>query len=123
MYLEVATRPLKLNGLGMDPKHAVAKIEELCRRIIVLKEDSRVPTRLRELVAPYEIRGKQIHDANLVALAVIHGLDVLETANMMDFWRFQTLLPVVNLARCKLPGPALHSLDRDSHKASPRTVL
>jgi predicted nucleic acid-binding protein len=40
------------------------------------------------LVRQYQIRGKQIHDANIVAVMLTHGIHRLATYNQADFQRF-----------------------------------
>lgn len=41
------------------------------------------------LLQNYSIRGKQIHDANIVATMLTYGIDTLLTLNIEDFKRFQ----------------------------------
>lgn len=43
----------------------------------------------------FPTRGKQVHDANLVATMLVHGVTRLLTFNAADFRRFGTLIEVV----------------------------
>ena len=40
---------------------------------------------LRDLVRRYQVRGKRIHDANIVATMMTHGVSRLATYNVKDF--------------------------------------
>jgi predicted nucleic acid-binding protein len=43
----------------------------------------------REFVAQYDVKGKNAHDARLVAAMKRHGLDHLLTFNVSDFRRYE----------------------------------
>jgi len=96
-YLAVATRAAELNGIGLEPGQAVANLEIFCQRLVILEEDRRVALRLQELVKALGIRGKQIHDANVVATAAVHGVSAVATANVADFSRFAEWITVLDL--------------------------
>lgn len=87
-YLAVATSPVDQNGLGMARLDAVANVRALRARLTLLTEDTKVSDRLLELLETVECGGKQIHDANVVATMLIHGIDTLVTMNVDDFARF-----------------------------------
>lgn len=97
-YLAVATRPAAANGMGLEPVQAAQNVEAFCTKVAVLDEDERVSTLLRELVVSLGIRGKQVHDANLVATASVHGVETLITANVADFERFSGWITILDLA-------------------------
>lgn len=78
-YLVVATRPLSVNGLGLSVSDAVGNIEAVLARARLLDEHGRVTTRLLELVGQARTNGKRIHDANVVATAMEHGVGKLVT--------------------------------------------
>lgn len=84
-YLVVATRPLNVNGLGLSPGDALTNVEEFRRRSVLYDETEAVSGRLRQLVRDHEPRGKRIHDANVVATMLTHGLTHLVTQNPADF--------------------------------------
>jgi predicted nucleic acid-binding protein len=48
--------------------------------------------------------GKQIHDANIVATMLAHGIPRLLTHNVGDFRRFSTLIEILPLLEAKKNG-------------------
>lgn len=97
-YLVVATRPIEVNGLGLSTEDALANVTAFRGRMRLLADGEPVWERLRALVAAYGCRGKQIHDANVVACALISGVTKLATANMGDFNRFAAEIELIDLA-------------------------
>ncbi len=87
-YLVVSTRPIEGNGLGLSPENAVANICCFRKVLQVLQEDDETVTRLITLVKNHELKGKRIHDANLIASMARHGLRRLKTYNPSDFLKF-----------------------------------
>jgi predicted nucleic acid-binding protein len=49
----------------------------------------------------FEIAGKQVHDANIVATMLVHGITQLLTQNIADFSRFSSLITVMPLTLWK----------------------
>jgi predicted nucleic acid-binding protein len=96
-YLAVATRPVDRNGLGMGQPDAVANVRALRTRLNLLAEDVKVSERLLELLETVECAGKQVHDANVVATMLVHGIDTVVTRNVDDFVRFGHQVHVVGL--------------------------
>jgi len=96
-YLAVATRPVDHNGLGMTQPDAIANVRALRARLNLLSEDVKVGGRLLELLDTIECRGKQVHDANVVATMLVHGIDTVVTLNVDDFARFGHQVRVVGL--------------------------
>ncbi|HEY7215359.1 MAG TPA: PIN domain-containing protein [Thermoanaerobaculia bacterium] len=97
-YIVVATRPVEVNGLGLDIDDALANVAALHGRVRLLLETEATWKRLQALVATYRVLGKQIHDANLVATALTHGVTRLVTANAGDFSRLAAEIEVTDLA-------------------------
>jgi len=96
-YLAVATRPADKNGLGLKQPDALANVRALRTRIVLLAENADVADRLLSLLDEIPCGGKQVHDANVVATMLVHGIDVLITINVADFSRFArqiTLIPL-----------------------------
>ncbi len=96
-YLAVATRPVDQNGLGMARPDAVANVRALRARLNLLAEDIKVSDRLLEPLETIECAGKQIHDANVVATMLVHGIDTVVTMNVDDFARFGDHVQVADL--------------------------
>jgi len=81
----VATRPVDVNGLGLTPVVTAQRVEEFLQRFDLLSDQTRVFTYWRALVERYERKGKQVHDARLVAVMQAHGVEHLLTFNVDDF--------------------------------------
>lgn len=90
-YLVVATRPMSQNGLGLPSRDALANIDQLQRNITLVDESTNVATRLRRLVEQCQLAGKRIHDANIVAVMLSNGIQVLVTDNPTDFEAFDAI--------------------------------
>jgi predicted nucleic acid-binding protein len=97
-YLAVATRPVDVDGLGMARSAAVANVRALRQRLRLLAENGRVADRLLEVLDAVDCTGKQVHDANVVATMLVHGIDAVVTSNVDDFTRFGDRVRVVELA-------------------------
>lgn len=57
-----------------------------------------VAVNLVALVRRYDVIGKQVHDTNIVATMLTHGVSRLLTHNVADFVRFNqeiTIIPMV----------------------------
>lgn len=90
-FLVVATRPLSVNGLGMPPYQALSNLKEFSRCLRLLEETGAVSGHLRKLVMDYNLQGKHIHDANLVATMYVNGMNSLITDNPADFQIFSNI--------------------------------
>lgn len=97
-YLAVATRPVEANGLGLGVEDALSNVTAFRGRMRFLVESEAVWDRLHALIASYGCKGKQIHDANLVATALTSGVARLVTANVGDFKRFAADVEAIDLA-------------------------
>lgn len=96
-YLVVATRPVEVNGLGLDCAEALANVAAIRARTRLLADGERVWERLQSLVGSHDCKGKQIYDANIVASALSSGVTKLVTANVVDFSRFAGEIEVIPL--------------------------
>jgi predicted nucleic acid-binding protein len=96
-YLAVATRPVEKNGLGLKLPDALGNVRAIRERTTLLTEDSKVTDRLLGLLADVDCRGKQVHDANLVATMLVHGIGTIVTMNLGDFARFERHVSLVGL--------------------------
>jgi len=63
----------------------------LLQTLTVLDETGAVASALIELLQRYPLRGKRIHDANIVAAMLTHGITRLATYNLDDFTVFQEI--------------------------------
>jgi predicted nucleic acid-binding protein len=96
-YLAVATRSQKHNGLGLSLPDALGNVRAIRARTTLLAEDSKVADRLVGLLADVDCRGKQVHDANLVATMLVHGIGTVVTMNLEDFARFERHVTLIRL--------------------------
>ena len=93
----MATRPTGQNGLGLNLADALGNVRAIRGRTTLLAEDSKVADRLLGLLADVECRGKQVHDANLVATMLVHGVGIVVTMNLEDFSRFERHVGLIRL--------------------------
>jgi len=93
----VATRPAGKNGLGLNLPDALGNMSAIRERTTLLAEDGKVADRLLSLLADVECRGKQVHDANVVATMLVHGVRAVVTMNLEDFARFEGHVSLIRL--------------------------
>ena len=95
-YLSVATRSVThektLPWDKINKNHLL-----LLRTFRVLPEDAATAQKLGELVQKYHISGKQVHDANIVATMLVHGIQFILTHNVGDFKRYKGCIKIVPL--------------------------
>lgn len=87
-YLVVATRPVEVNGLGLSPEDAVGNVNQFQEVVQLLPENADCAQELSRFVRELGLKGKRIHDANVVASMFAHGLRYLKTYNPSDFSTF-----------------------------------
>lgn len=102
-YLAVSTRPVEANGLGLEVEQACHNVEEILAAATLLDEGRAATTRLLQLLPEVIASGKQVHDANLVACALVHGAAAIVTDNTRHFSRFASLIRIEDLAQTS-PG-------------------
>jgi predicted nucleic acid-binding protein len=90
-FWSVATRPVSVNGLGMDAAAAERSLDELTHDFHLQRDERGVYGHWRSLIAAHRVRGKNAHDARLVAAMLRHGIGCLLTFNTPDFARFTTI--------------------------------
>jgi len=96
-FLAALTRPRADNGYGQAGAAAVAYWSEVTGTLDVIEETPGSRRLLGSLVADDKARGKQVHDAGLVAVAVEHGATTIVTANPRHFERFADLISIEEL--------------------------
>ncbi len=97
-YLAVATRPVDAHGFGLSGPDAEANVEQLLADMELLTESVASTRRLTDLVGSGAASGKQVHDANIVAVAVTHGAASIVTDDVRHFARYATLIDVEALS-------------------------
>lgn len=84
----VATRPPENNGLGMTTEEAAAELTRLKDVFRILSEEPEIYPTWESLVIQHRVSGKATHDARLVAVMRVHGLNSILTFNVSDFTRY-----------------------------------
>jgi len=72
-------------------------LRQIMRICTVLDETERVTEQLIKLISEHPTRGKQIHDANIVATMLVYEIDTLLTLNVDDLKRFGDKIRIVSL--------------------------
>ncbi len=93
-FWSVATRPAEANGMGLEPSFVGRYVERIGLRFPELPDVKDVFKNWLALVKTHERRGKQVHDARLVAVMLTHGVENLLTFNADDFGRYQEIKAV-----------------------------
>lgn len=90
-FSAVATRPVEVNGLGMTATETQSKLDGLLAMFRVLRDERAIFERWQRVVAHYDVKGKQVHDARLVAALLRHRISHLLTFNAADFTRYSEI--------------------------------
>ncbi|HMO84460.1 MAG TPA: hypothetical protein PKC18_06005, partial [Lacipirellulaceae bacterium] len=86
----VATRPAANNGLGLSPSDVAALYAETLAPICAtVGETDSTPFELLGLLSQYNVVGKQVHDARLVAVMLSWQINAVLTLNERNFRRFE----------------------------------
>jgi predicted nucleic acid-binding protein len=96
-YLSVATRPVEVKGFGLCAEDALANMQQFLDDVELLSEDAGTVRRLVALLSDESTAGKQVHDANVVAVALVHHAGAIITDNTRHFSRFAALIAIENL--------------------------
>ena len=87
----VGTRPKATNGLGFSSQEMQVLLQRFAELFPLLKDERGVIDRWQALVIQQDVRGKQAHDARIVAAMLRHGVDHLLTFNAADFGRYSEI--------------------------------
>lgn len=87
-FWTVATRPTGDNGLGMTPRETKEHVEDVLRAFTFLPDTVGSFARWFDLVDRYEVKGKLMHDARLVATMLANDVARILTFNGAHFARF-----------------------------------
>ena len=90
-YLVVLTRGEVFEQM-FTPDEALDILRTLRTSVTVLGETSQSLEILQDLVQRYQVKGKQVHDANIVAVMVHQNVDRLATYNQDDFKRYTEII-------------------------------
>lgn len=95
-YLATLTRPQTFSK-PQPTSTAIERARFFQNRFRVAEDGPQVTEKLLELMEQVPIGGKQVHDANIVATMLIHGVHHLLTHNTADFARFSQFITVRSL--------------------------
>jgi predicted nucleic acid-binding protein len=90
-FWAVATRPKAQNGLGCSVESAVVHIAEIRQISTLLRDALDLVERWQSIVVRHEAKGKQAHDARLIAAIQAHDVNHIMTFNAKDFRRYSGL--------------------------------
>ncbi len=96
-YLVMASRPTEVNELGLSTADAIGDVAAFRGRVRPLADHDRGWNRLLALLRDLPVTGRRIHDANVVAAAVTHGIGRIVTLNVRDFASLTGLVDVQTL--------------------------
>jgi predicted nucleic acid-binding protein len=89
-FLVVLTRQ-PVSGRAFSVEEAIAALDEWRRGCSLLAEDEETVAQCLALARTHSVRGKQMHDCNVVAVMRAHGVSRLVTRNPSDFSRFSEI--------------------------------
>ena len=87
----VATRPAKVNGLGLSPAQTELQVDQIERLFRLLPDTPELYSTWRKLVVQHNVSRRQVHDARLAAWMLIHGVRSILTFNGADFARYSDI--------------------------------
>jgi len=73
-------------------------VRYLEERFQVADDTSAVTSQLVKLMGDFQIGGKQVHDANIVATMLAYGIPSVLTHNTADFKRFDTMIEIEGIS-------------------------
>ena len=90
-YLAVVTRP-QATSLALPMGTAIADVQRFQQVFYVAEDRPAVLDRLLALLGAHLGAGRQVHDTNIVATMLEHGIYPLLTFNAADFRRFAGII-------------------------------
>jgi predicted nucleic acid-binding protein len=90
-FLVVLTRQ-PVEGRAFTVEEALRALDSWRSACTVLDEDAAVQGELFALLRSHQVKGKQVHDANIVATMRANGISRLATLNVKDFERYEDLI-------------------------------
>jgi predicted nucleic acid-binding protein len=115
-YLAVATRSITANGLGLSMMDALVNMAEFRRSIRLLPEERPILPTFLALLAQAPCTGKRVHDAHIVATAVVHRVRSIVSLNRDDLAAFTTTIAIVSPAEALQARPTAARRRRRSRR-------
>jgi predicted nucleic acid-binding protein len=95
-YLVALTRGQSFSK-PVQSAEAARSARMIIAQMTLAPESTAVAEHLLDLVARFDVRGKQTHDANVVATMLCHGVKKPLTHNVADFDRYGGIIEVLPL--------------------------
>lgn len=95
-YAAILTRP-QLFSAPQSVKVVADRVRFFAEHFEVADSNADVTSTLLRLLEELDVKGKQVHDANVVATMLVQGVDYLLTHNTSDFARYSHLIQVIPL--------------------------
>lgn len=87
-FQALATRPVSANGLGLSTQDANQEARAIQALYPLLPETADIYIEWRQLMDTYDVKGRVVFDARLVAVMLSYGITHILTTNRADFQRF-----------------------------------
>jgi predicted nucleic acid-binding protein len=95
-YIVNATRPQTYSP-ALPADEVLDQVEDFRKSFHILPDSPAVLNKLLELTRKVRVGGKQVHDANIVAVMLASDIQELLTNNISDFERYQAYIRVIPL--------------------------
>jgi predicted nucleic acid-binding protein len=96
-FLSVMTRQPLGAARALTVDEAIRALDRWRAGCVVLREDQAVLAEFLDLVRKHDVKGKQVHDANIVATMRANGVQRLATLNVADFERYEDVIQLERL--------------------------
>ena len=93
-FWAVATRPASYNGLNLSVDDTARLLRKLKALFTLIPDTNNIFSQWERIVLQYQVSGKQVHDARLVAAMNVHRITHLLTFNTDDFKRYDGITVV-----------------------------
>ncbi|MEW6126546.1 MAG: type II toxin-antitoxin system VapC family toxin [Acidobacteriota bacterium] len=87
-FWAVATRPHAYNGLNLTFDEAAQQLTNLKSLFLLHLDKPSIYAEWESLITQYQVKGRQVHDARIVAAMNVHTIANLLTFNTDDFKRY-----------------------------------
>jgi len=93
-FWNVATRPADKNGLGFSLEEALREVDDIEMLLALLPDIPAIYTAWKEIVSRHNVQGVKVHDARLVAIMNVYGVEGILTFNDADFKRYSEITEI-----------------------------
>jgi predicted nucleic acid-binding protein len=96
-FIAARTRPQTF-AQSSSTELIIERVRYLENFFQVADDTKSITNQLVRLMADFQVAGKQIHDANIVATMLVHDIPCLLTHNTADFRRFNTIITIEGIS-------------------------